>query len=493
VSGFGDEIAGAALAAKDYVSGEGFDYRKRQKEIENYIEQARSQNPGSYLGGNVVGAGAQALALPIGAGASLARGLGTAALQSGVSALGESKGNLDSYENVSKLAGDVGTGALTGAATQGVFGLAGKAAKAFSPKRMEDYAGRKALSAMGMTAGQIKNTQAQFGKEGAAKIGLDAIDQGIVKAFKSVDDIAETATNLKAKSGASIGSAIDSVDNLVAKVKDKIAAGEMDEATIKKAAKQFNMPATKENLIKKIDESYGFDMANIGDRIQKELIDPHMLMTKSGEIAPNPTMSKEIAKLQEIANNYRQFGTQKLAAGQKSKQILGKNIKFQSDTVPEGFKKEVYGILADELEQNINKTSAIRDLLENKLQTNATDKSKELADYIAAKRGYQVASIAEKAALGGSGREAAKLPFGLLDYIAGAATGSPAGAVALGTASKGYRKYQASTSSAAAKKLAEILKKTTTKVKEASETTYKALQSGAPVYGTSAAIRGEND
>jgi hypothetical protein len=75
--GFADELYGVGRGALDAVTGEGFNYSKRRDEARGTFDEAREDNPGSYLAGEIGGG----LALPLGvikSGATIAKAATTA-------------------------------------------------------------------------------------------------------------------------------------------------------------------------------------------------------------------------------------------------------------------------------------------------------------------------------------------------------------------------------------------------------------------------------
>jgi hypothetical protein len=116
--GFGDEIAAGGNAFIGALQGEGSIgdlYSQNIGAERGYREQLQNQHGGAYLGGQLLGG----LAIPFGAGASGARGLGIAgAAQGGAYGFGSSEGNA-----LERLPGAVTGAAIGGAAGAGLGAL----------------------------------------------------------------------------------------------------------------------------------------------------------------------------------------------------------------------------------------------------------------------------------------------------------------------------------------------------------------------------------
>ncbi len=187
--GYSDEIAGGLRAAVEApFSDRKFSdlYREHQKEQEDYNKATSAANPWTSVGSEIVGSIASPIskiAAPID-GAGIASALGRAALGSGIVAGGKSENHpFESPDQMMAFAKDVGAGATTGAAVQGVLGTVGAVAERMSPEWLKQFARERAVKA---ATGQNKRMIKQASKlgqlddigdallEGAPEIGVNA-------------------------------------------------------------------------------------------------------------------------------------------------------------------------------------------------------------------------------------------------------------------------------------------------------------------------------
>jgi hypothetical protein len=135
--GFGDEIAAGGNAFIGALQGEGSIgdlYSQNIGAERGYREQLQNQHGGAYLGGQLLGG----LAIPFGAGASGARGLGIAgAAQGGAYGFGSSEGNA-----LERL-----PGAFTGAAIGGAAGAGLGAAQPYAANALLKFGQRPSVAA----------------------------------------------------------------------------------------------------------------------------------------------------------------------------------------------------------------------------------------------------------------------------------------------------------------------------------------------------------
>jgi len=183
--GFADELAGRAMAAKQYVMGEdsGLPWdtlvNTNVEAVRRADERSRRENPVTFTGANVVGS-VLSPATKAMAGGSVA-GLGaagnaavTGAQMGALSGLGESTHRAD--EEGLKLAEDAGWGALLGGATGGAFGAAGQATR---PETLRGLAQTAARAKESVKPG-FKMTDFALPIAGAAMHGGSALKAAII-------------------------------------------------------------------------------------------------------------------------------------------------------------------------------------------------------------------------------------------------------------------------------------------------------------------------
>lgn len=470
--GYGDEIIGAGRAAIGKITGDatpfGDLYRGYRDEQRARVDQAKVDNPKSFIGGTIGGAVGTAV---IPGAATLLPGKATIAAKA-VSAVtpklgGSFIGNVGRATAGGAIAGagfsetdptkspkdaeafgtDVAKGGLLGAVTQGAFSVIGKTANALRPSVLRETAAKKAVQA----AGGMTKEMRDLGPEGVKALGTRLLQEKVVTAGASLEDIAQRAASSKESAGKAIGSALDTVDDLVATGKQLI-----DEGALFPGLPAAGKAKAKEML----DKQFQFNMARIGQRIQKELIEPN---------AGNPLLKGEMAKLAEIASDFVSAGSKTMRQGNVIKGTQGKVTNFNSETVPQAFKQELYTVIKTELDDVVAKTGNLEAGIAKALGLGGTPKgavgarNTSASDaYQAAKKTYGAMAETEDMALKSLGRTQANKTISLTDTIAGVggmAGGGPVGAIALGVGNKLIRRYGDSLAAVGATKAAEVLEK----------------------------------
>lgn len=452
--GFGDEIYGAFRGATKALARKGSfteNYGKYRDQNREYNKQAAADNPKSYLGGNLAGGLVTTAAIP-GAGALkgagiIKTGLQTAAL-GGIAGLGDTEGNLTTPDKTQEMFTDVAKGAAIG----GTLGAAGKAVSnavgALKPSALNAYANKRALTAGGFMSKDIK----KLSPAQQQQIGQSLRDNKIVTMFASLDDVAERSKAAKESAGNAIGKALDTVDNHVKEVISEIDTGKL----LKNAS-----PEQKAQARKFVTDNFQFNMQRVGQRIKSELIAPDI---------DNPLVEKELAQLTRLSDSFSEKASKPLGFGNFIKSTQGKQTRFQSETLPEQYKKDVYRIIKEELEDAVAKTGDLEGGLSamtggGKVLGNASDianrNKQSLQDYKGAKDLYGAMKATEKAATDRLGQTNVNRTVSLTDYLAAGSTlasgGTPAAAVAVGALNKALRKYGASTQAVGAGKLADAI------------------------------------
>lgn len=437
--GHSDEMIGAGRAAAAKIAGApepyGQLYDKYRDEQRGHQQRNRNENPLTYMAGETVGSAVTGTAIPMfnpaaatGVKGALARG----ALAGAVIGEGDSNAPLASPETL--------LNAGTGAAIAGPLGALGKALPQLSPSNLRTAAERKAVQA----AGGMTREMRELGTPGVKEVGRELLDKKIISLGASLEDIANATGKARESAGQEIGSALGKVDDLVNSAHELIDAGHlMPNATAAEKA------AAKDAFQKE----FQFSGERIADRIEKGLIEPNR-NPKTGKL--NPVLADEFGKLQRVADNFREYGTTSLRQGGEIKTAQGAKTRFPSESVPEAFKKQVYGILKDELEDAIEKTSQLE------MNVGAKNSGEALSGYKAAKKTYGNMARAEDMAEKSLGRQRSNRTVGLTDYLAGIAgvhAGGPVAGVALGAVNKAVRAYGDNAAALGLDKLANIIDK----------------------------------
>jgi hypothetical protein len=467
--GFADEIT---AAGESLITDK--PYREALAESRANYGAAQADNPKTYLGGNVTGGIATSLIPGVGfaKGAGAIANIGKAAVLGGTAGAGFSEANpLESPKELKNFGKDVAKGAAIGGATQGIFSVLGKSANSLKPSELKKFSNVKALKAAGFMGKDLKNmSEAQ-----KQALGNLAHEKGLITIGGSLDDIASKAGAAKKEAGEAIGDALNSVDNLVTRAKSLVDQGKLGGEL---------PPAGKEALKKSIDKQFQFNMNRIGERIEKELITPN---------AKNPLLDAERAKLTSIAKRFRSIGGVSMKEGNVIKGTQGKVTNFNSDTVPQAFKKELYDIIKTEIDDVVGKTGN----LEAGVATagGKTIGSADVASrnasvsgaYEGAKKTYGGMKQIEEVASERLGQTQGNREISLTDTIAGVAglaTGSPANVIVLGGANKLMRQYGDSVMSVGARKAAEVLEKTPRVFGKFAGILEAAAKKGAPSLNT---------
>lgn len=458
--GFADEMTAgvgalidkgqAALGQRGDISL-GDAYRTRRDVIRTRDDRSKVENPIAYTAGSVAGAVGTALT-PAGAilgptkAGTFAGNVGRSAVGGAVAGAGLS--NADPTANprgLSDFAKDSAKGAVVGGAFQTGFGLIGKAANALRPSNLKAAANEKAVKAAGGMTKELRD----LGPDRVQELGSRLLKDKVVTAFASLEDVAERAATAKEDAGQAIGAALKNVDDLVQTGKALIDQGKLFPGS----------PQAQQAAKDMLDETFQFNMQRIGQRIRTEIIAPN---------ANNPLLSGEMNKLASIADDFGGRATQSLAAGNVIKGTQGKVTNFNSDTVPQAFKREVYDVIKTELDDIVSKTGNLEQgILQAQGGTvgaaNAGARNASASDaYQTAKKTYGAMAQTEDMALKSAGRTSANRTISLTDTIAGVAGGvggGPLAGIALGAGNKLMRQYGDSVSAVALNKVASTLER----------------------------------
>lgn len=413
--GFADELTGGLEAAKDWITNDpsGFmeNYKKHRDESRVNYKAAEAANPKTYLGGQLGGSVPTLFVPGLGAaeaGTGLASIIGRGALQGGAMGLGASEG-----ENASDLARDTAIGATVGGATGAVgeevlgpvISGVGNLAESFGNK-LGNTAER--LAARGI--GAERNTIKKLGDEKVREAGRFALDNGVVTAGASTED-------------------------MIAR----------NEAIRKEAGTQM------ENVYNKIDESGALNFNPLDAAVKVE--------DKVGDFWRSPINRGETKQLENTLESIlvRGRGADKnisLSEAQTLKQELGKVANWQNKltiTDKEKMARDAYGVVSDSIDEAVNKgadqvgVSGLKDALsEAKNYYSKTKTSGELLENkLAREHGNRLLSLSDSAVAGGA------LAANPLSWTAAAALG----------AKKVGERYGVNTSAVLADKLSDVVSK----------------------------------
>lgn len=386
------------------------DFDEDRQTLNSKFKQAQSNNPKSYLAGNVAGS-IPLMALAPESAPGILGGLKTGAAIGAASGAGEA---LSSGQSVGGVAGQ----ALGGAATGGlVGGVLGGAASALTPEALEATAASQGLKAVAPAKSDIRKimTSAGAGPDALQDAGETLIKpsqwlngKSIVQAGAGKEDILNNVQQAMQRSGQFIGGMADTADSMGKKVVDTNDAVDfIDKALAKMVSPNPDKEGVALNTYKDaFDTLYGIkqDIQDIG-----------------GTGAPISFQdSQKILKVIDDAA-YNQDGTVANQDLNKLRGIFNGNIE-------------------DGLEQ-VSKDSG----------SNLYDQFKDAKDM------YRTTKLISKAAEGGVAKDVSNQTLGLTDYIAGgighAVGGNPLG-LAAAAANYGVRNYGNAIAAKAAQGLA---------------------------------------
>jgi hypothetical protein len=500
--GFGDEIVGAGRAAIDKISGKegsfGDNYRTRQKEIEAYLAEAERQNPKSYMAGNI-GGGVATMAVPglnllaPVKGASAAGNIARLATAGGIAGAGSSEHTLGSYQDAKGLAADTAKGAAIGAGTGAAFEGAGKVfGKYLNPEELRRFANEKAVKATGATGPDMT----KLGEDNIQKMGASLNRNKIVSPLSGFKKIAERSEAVRDTSGASIGSAIKKIDDNVNEVVRSVSELELSPEQLKAISTELGVAPVprqqwwktdKTEITKAIKDRFQFNNEKVAQRIEDELITPNI---------DNYMIDSEIAKLKTLVEKMRAKGVRPLEFGQDIKKTQGQKVNFNSETIPAAFQKDIYGILASELDDSVQKTGDLMKIARGGTSDSAAAINKSALDgYKSAKDDYWASSKALEFAEKGLGKEQGNRQFSLTDYlsgIAGANVGAAA-AIPMAVANKFARKFGAPLQATGANRLADIIDNSPKTLKPLFGTATAISNSGKAAVGTEKSLQEMED
>jgi hypothetical protein len=338
---------------------------------------------------------------------------------------------------------------------------------------LREYAARRAVKAAG---GMTKDMRALEQKGMIESTGRELLDKGIVKLGSSLEGIAEAAGKAKEKAGQAIGAAIDKSDEVVGKAKDFLSKSDF----LKGADEKL-----KNEAFERLQDSFGFSTKSAANRIRSDLIAPN---------DGNPMLANEINKLAKLADQFDETGAKSLKEGLSIKSSQRRLTNFDSDTVPQGFKQDVYKIIKEELEASVGQASKLDEIMKNMTPDEFADsvlfgqmrKAKALddlasgpaADFANANKQYAIMANTEDMAQRRFGAAQSNRENSLTDTIAegfGLMHGGIGGAAALGAANKAVRRWGSSTAAVGANELAKTMEAMPDAVKSAASMARNAI------------------
>jgi hypothetical protein len=194
--------------------------------------------------------------------------------------------------------------------------------------------------------------------------------------------------------------------------------------------------------------------------------------------------------LSSIADDFLANGSVSLKQGNVIKGTQGKVTNFNSETVPQSFKKELYDIIKTEIDDIVGRTGNL-EAGTSKIQGSALPSGQSIAqrnasiadDFAKAKSDYSALKRTSDVAEKRLGQLQANREISLTDTIAGAgglATGNPANAIAMGALNKLARQYGDSAIAASARAVSNIISKTPDKLGQFGEVLALASKRGLP-------------
>lgn len=283
------------------------EYQAKRNAYRERDEQAWEERPGYYGTGGALGVGAGFLgggAAVTGLGKALAPAAGASRLARGGNAarVGAATGAVQGVGGGTDAQGqpDLGTGDVAGVRNQaevggllgGLFGAGGEEAADFlrrSAPKIQEMAGERAAKATGTMLADQRKLAKKPG--GVAAFGNRLLEEGVVTAGASLDDIAERSASQKKAMGQGIGDILDKLD-------------QFGEAVAKGTGGQTDVPL-------------GMNMDTFATRVQSELIEP-LRKTSTG----NQTADLIAQELDAMRTHYGKKGFIPFKAANAEKSAL---------------------------------------------------------------------------------------------------------------------------------------------------------------------------
>lgn len=340
------------------------------------------------------------------------------------------------------------------------------------------------------------------------KTGRTILDKKVVTALSSLDDIAEKATEEAGKAGKVIGDVVGAVDDSISALKKQV---------------------DSEDVRNLIDETFGFNLARVADKIDETIVKPN---------AFNDLIGPEVQKMSGLTESFRQRGALSLAQGQAIKG--SQRLAAEAERLPKGFQKQVYSIIRDEMTESVSKAKDLSKLLSisadpktksqivkgfikassddalqeatNKItpsqfleafKTELDDEFMEAArlsgiddkmvkDYVDALKSYAVTKSVADAATKRVAVEAGQRQASLTDHLlamVGFADGGIGKAILFGALNKMARKYGAQGQAVIADRIANFLDNAPGLLKQTSKFTSDAVQAGGLSVGAARGLQ----
>jgi len=470
--GFSDEIAAAGRAGVGKLTGDkspyGDLYDKYLKEQRAYQDAAKADSPiaftASEIGGAIVGPGKFFAPAK---GASVAANVARAGLGGGIVGVGTSE-----EKSVKGLAEDALKGAAIGGATQYGLDKIGQGISRLKPSSLNKFAEEKAVKAAGAMTKEMRDLEA---KGQLHKIGRELLDKKIVTIKAGLEDVIERSGAIKKESGKKIGEILSAADDLVENTTKMIENGKL----------LGFLPEAQKNAAKEyMQENFGFSMKNVANRLQQEIIAPNI---------QNPLLKTELSRVAAIADDFAALPAQSLKAANIIKGTQGAKTKFDAQTVPEAFKKQVYKIIKEEIDGAVNKVSKLEDALLEKgvnvsgllqlpgVVADGTAQLKKILGpaYEQAKKDFGMSKSVGDMAFKRLGGVRSNRGVSLTDTImaaSGFASGGPVTGIALGALNKFGRRYGNTFQAVGADKLAKVLSRSPDALGRFGDTLARAAQ-----------------
>jgi hypothetical protein len=220
-SGFADELGGligslalpgpgvklgpnASQEMRDFEAARPSDYQMTRDLMRREAAQASKDHKGAYLGGEVAGGIAQAIATP----GKAPKGFGGVVKQGALYGAAQGLGSSNS-EGIGGMAADTAIGAGTGAGTAAaLYGAAKLARPLLAPKRfLQDLAAERAVKATGAIQRDIKGQT----PDQIRAIGRKLLDNDVIST-RGVEDIGGRAAEQLERQGTAIGAHLEAAD-----------------------------------------------------------------------------------------------------------------------------------------------------------------------------------------------------------------------------------------------------------------------------------------